>query len=90
MAERARVTDPSQLPLVLELKDFRTLLGCSAKTVERIDRAGQLPEPFITEGVDKNNHNSDRDHVYRTRRWSRDSVIAWLDGTGPRRRGRRR
>jgi hypothetical protein len=63
----------STFPLVFFKKDLATVLRRSERTVERLDRAGLLPERLPLPGRPS---------------WSRDTVLSWLSGGGPR-RGRR-
>jgi hypothetical protein len=65
---------PADLPLVLKLSDWPALLRTSRRTVERMRRAGELPETLPLRGGP---------------RWSRDVVLAWLNGGSMRRHGRR-
>lgn len=61
------------LPLVLMLADLAELLRCSRRTVERLHRAGRLPEPLAIPGRP---------------RWSRADVLLWIDSGAGRRRVR--
>ena len=80
MAKSGIVTSVEQLPLVLRKPDIARLLVTSVRTVDRLDRAELLPPPLID--ADKG------DDGHRTRRWSRQSIIVWIEG-GSLRRGRR-
>jgi hypothetical protein len=61
------------LPDVCDRADLARVLKCSERTVQRRKRAGELPPTLFDRGHD---------------RWSRSSILAWLDGAA-RRRGRR-
>jgi len=66
------VTDDT-LPDVLDKHDLVKLLKYkSPRSIERLDRAGRLPEPLFGSGFRK--------------RWSRDRILEWLNGSGTRRR----
>jgi hypothetical protein len=52
------------LPLVLFLADIAGLLRCDERTVSRLKRSGQLPDPLPLPGRP---------------RWSRDAVLSWLN-----------
>ena len=43
----SEVTTDANLPLVLTKRDIADVLHKSVRTVDRLDRAGRLPEPVI-------------------------------------------
>lgn len=63
-----------ELPLVLDQDAMAELLGVSTRSIERMRRAGELPDTLI--------------QTVRCPRWSRETVLAWLQGS-TRRRARR-
>jgi hypothetical protein len=63
---KTSITQIDQLPLVLCKADWAKLLNCSPRTIDRMDRAGELPTPLIAEG--------------HRRRWSREAAAGWLSG----------
>jgi hypothetical protein len=66
-------TDDKSLPTILNKADFARLLNKSERTIDRLQRAGVLPEPLIP------------GHP----RWSGTVVKLWLEGGTVSRRGRR-
>lgn len=71
------MSDFDHLPAVMYEPDIAEVIGSknrNTRTVQRLKRAGALPEPLPIPGRP---------------RWSKDSIIAWLS-TGSSSRGRRR
>jgi len=65
-----------ELPLVLTIGELAKLLHCSRRTVQRLDRANQLPTKLDLPGRP---------------RWTKATILAWLDNVPTRRsRGSRR
>jgi hypothetical protein len=56
-----------ELPLVLLEQDLAKLIRGSVRTVQRLDRAGRLPDKLRIPGRP---------------RWARDVVLMWLSGSG--------
>lgn len=73
MTDDHHVTDANQLPLRCFKLDLAHAARCSVRQIERLDRAGKLPDPLPIPGRPS---------------WSRAAVIEWLSG-GTSRRGRR-
>lgn len=68
------VVDNNDLPLVLFIEDIASdVLRCSVRTLERLRRAKQLPEPLPIPGRP---------------RWARQVILDWVSSGSLRRRGR--
>jgi len=64
-ASKPPIATADALPLVLRQEHLASLLDCHPRTVQRRQRAGQLPEPLDLD---------------RPPRWSRDTGLRWLNG----------
>jgi hypothetical protein len=68
------VNDTDGLPFVLFEEDLARVLRCNVRTVQRLDRAGLLPQRMPIPGRP---------------RWTKPVTLDWLAGGGPYGRGRR-
>lgn len=62
-------SDPNEFPMLLYKGDMARVLRRSERSVDRLDRAGKLPARLPLNGRPC---------------WSRDQVLAWLNGKGRR------